>query len=96
MSDNTLDYVKKSPKRVWTTMNAGSIVTSSAGLAGEMLALGDRIVEYVRADLNRQTLDALYAAHQYIAVHAPLEDNYAAELLDRIVAAYNASFEGDN
>jgi hypothetical protein len=40
------------PERIWTNAHAVSILTGSERLAGEMRALGDTLVEYVRADLS--------------------------------------------
>jgi len=41
------------PERIYTDAHAGSILTASARLAEEMRALGDTVVEYVRADHPR-------------------------------------------
>lgn len=47
------------PDRLWTNRNAGSIVTASPRLAAEAEALGDSLVEYVRADLHRGAVEPL-------------------------------------
>lgn len=45
------------PERLWTSAHGGSIIlTGNARLASEMKALGDTLVEYVRADLHREAI----------------------------------------
>lgn len=50
-----------SPERIWTGIDGG-VATASPRLAAEMEALGDTLVEYVRADVHRGGVDALHEA----------------------------------